>query len=55
MRHRLAPKRPGGKLLTNDKRAHAYCLAHRIPAFNLKLILRRLWLAGHSTEEEVRP
>jgi predicted GNAT family acetyltransferase len=30
------------------------CLAHQIPAFNLKLILRRLWQANHSTKEEVR-
>ena len=49
----VCAQRPDGKLLTNDKRAHTYCLAHQIPAFNLKLILRRLWLAGHCTKEEV--
>lgn len=47
-------QRPGSKLLSNDKRAHTYCLAHQIPAFNLKLILRRLWLAGHCAKDEVR-
>lgn len=25
-----------------------------MPAFNLKLILRRLWLANHSIKEEAR-
>ena len=50
----VCAQRPDSKLLTNDKRAHTYCLAHQIPAFNLKLILRRLWQANHSTKEEVR-
>lgn len=34
--------RAGGKLLTNDKRAHNYCREHHIPSLDLKLILRRL-------------
>jgi predicted nucleic acid-binding protein len=50
----VCAKRPGSKLLTNDKRAHAYCLAHHISTFNLKLILRRLWQAGLCAKEEVR-
>lgn len=50
----VCAKRVGSKLLTNDKRAHTYCLTNRIPSLNLKLILRRLWLAGHCTKEEVR-
>lgn len=50
----VCAKRVGGKLLTNDKRAHSYCLANQIPSLNLKLILRRLWQAGHCAKEEVR-
>ena len=46
--------RAGGKLLTNDKRAHNYCRDNRIPSLDLKLVLRRLWQAGHCTKEEVR-
>lgn len=46
--------RTGGKLLTNDKRAHNYCRENRIPSLDLKLILRRLWQAHHCTKEEVR-
>lgn len=46
--------RPDCKLLTNDKRAHNYCRDHRIASLDLKLILRRLWQAGHCTKEEVR-
>lgn len=44
----------GGKLLTNDKRARNYCQANRIPCLDLKLILRRLWQAGHCTKEQVQ-
>ncbi|MGH8597904.1 MAG: hypothetical protein ACREXT_14700 [Gammaproteobacteria bacterium] len=33
----VCAQRPDGKLLTNDKRAHTYRLAHQIPAINLKL------------------
>jgi len=47
-------KRAGCKLLTNDKRAHNYCRANRIPSLDLKLILRQLWKASHCTKEEVR-
>ncbi len=47
-------KRSGGKLLTNDKRAHNYCRANRIPSLDLKLILRQLWKASHCTKDEVR-
>lgn len=43
-----------GKLLTNDRRARNYCQANRIPCLDLKLILRRLWQATHSTKSEVR-
>jgi len=43
-----------GKLLTNDKRARNYCQANHIPCLDLKLILRRLWQANHSTKSEVR-
>lgn len=46
--------RAGGKLLTNDKRAHNYCRDNRIPSLDLKLILRRLWQANHCTKEDVR-
>lgn len=46
--------RAGSKLLTNDKRAHNYCRDNRIPSLDLKLILRRLWQAGHCTKEEAR-
>jgi predicted nucleic acid-binding protein len=46
--------RAGGKLLTNDKRAHNYCRENRLPSLDLKLILRRLWQVGHYTKEEVR-
>lgn len=46
--------RAGGKLLTNDKRAYNYCRENRIPALDLKLILRRLWQVGHFTKDEVR-
>lgn len=48
----LCAKR-SGKLLTNDKRARNYCQANRIPCLDLKLILRRLWQANHSTKPEV--
>lgn len=47
-------KRLGGKLLTNDKRAHNYCKANHIPSLDLKLILRQLWKSNHCTKEEVR-
>ncbi len=50
----VCAKRSDGKLLTNDKRAHSYCLAQRIPVLNLNLILRRLWQANHCTKAEVR-
>lgn len=46
--------RADSKLLTNDKRAHNYCRDNRIASLDLKLILRRLWQAGHCTKEEVR-
>jgi len=46
-------KRRGSKLLTNDKRAHIYCIANNIPSLDLKLVLRRLWKAGHCTKDEV--
>lgn len=49
----LCAKR-SGKLLTNDKRARNYCQTNRIPCLDLKLILRRLWQANHSTKSEVR-
>jgi predicted nucleic acid-binding protein len=49
----LCAKR-NGKLLTNDKRARNYCQDNRIPCLDLKLILRRLWQASHSTKNEVR-
>lgn len=50
----VCAKRIGGKLLTNDKRAHTYCLANQIPSLSLRLILRRIWQAGHGTKEDVR-
>ena len=46
-------KRPGTKLLTNDKRAHNFCKANHIPALDLKLVLRQLWKARHCTKDEV--
>src|SRR5574341_1468701 len=49
----ICSKRAGCKLLTNDKRAHNYCRANRIPSLDLKLILRQLWKASHCTKEEV--
>jgi predicted nucleic acid-binding protein len=50
----ICSKRAGGKLLTNDKRAHNYCRANLIPSLDLKLILRQLWKASHCTKEEAR-
>lgn len=50
----VCQKRPGSKLLTNDKRAHNYCQENQIASLDLKLVLRRLWKAGHCTKEEVR-
>lgn len=50
----ICAHRAGSKLLTNDKRAFNYCRENRIPALDLKLILRRLWQAGHYTKDEVR-
>ncbi|MGH9803042.1 MAG: PIN domain-containing protein [Blastocatellia bacterium] len=50
----ICAERSGGKLFTNDKRARNYCQANRIPCLDLKLILRRLWQAGHCTKDEVR-
>lgn len=50
----VCQKRPGSKLLTNDKRALNYCRDNQIPALDLKLVLRRLWKAGHCNKEEVR-
>ncbi len=47
-------KRAGSKLLTNDKRAHNYCKANRMPSLDLILVLRRLWKARHCTKDEVR-
>jgi predicted nucleic acid-binding protein len=47
-------RRSGGKLLTNDKRARNYGQENRLPCLDLKLMLRRLWQAKHSTKEEVR-
>lgn len=44
----------GGKLLTNDKRAHNYCRDNRIPSLDLRLILRQLWKASHCAKEEIR-
>lgn len=44
----------GAKLLTNDKRAHNFCKANRIPALDLKLILRQLWKGGHCSKDEVK-
>lgn len=46
-------KQTGTKLLTNDKRAHNFCKANRIPSLDLRLILRQLWKAGHCTKAEV--
>lgn len=46
--------RSGNKFLTNDKRAHSFCLANNILVLDLKRILRQLWKAGHCTKEEVR-
>lgn len=46
-------KRTGAKFLTNDKRAYNFCKANHIPSLDLKLILRRLWKAGHCTKDEV--
>jgi predicted nucleic acid-binding protein len=45
--------RSGNKFLTNDKRAHNFCIANDILSFDLKRILRQLWKAGHCTKEEV--
>jgi hypothetical protein len=42
------------KFLTNDKRAHNFCKTNHIPSLDLKLILRRLWKAGHCTKHEVK-
>lgn len=50
----VCQKRSDSKLLTNDKRAHNYCKANQIPTLDLKLVLRRLWKAGHCTRDEVR-
>ena len=50
----ICTKRAVCKLLTNDKRAHNYCRANRIPSLDLKLILRQLWKASHCPKEEVR-
>lgn len=50
----VCQKRAGNRLLTNDKRAHNYCRDNQIPSLDLKLVLRRLWKAGHCTKEEVR-
>lgn len=49
----VCKNRVDGKLLTNDKRAHNFCKDNQIPSLDLKLILRRLWKAGHCTKEEV--
>lgn len=46
--------RPGHKFLTNDKRAHSFCLANKILSLDLKRVLRQLWKAGHCTKDEVR-
>lgn len=40
--------------LTNDRRAHRYCQANFVASFDLKMILRRLWQATHSTKAEVQ-
>jgi len=47
-------KRTDAKFLTNDKRAHNFCVANNIPSFDLKSILRQLWKAGHCTKDEVK-
>lgn len=49
----VCQKRVDAKLLTNDKRAHNFCRENKIPSLDLKLILRRLWKAGHCTKEEI--
>jgi len=46
--------RSGNKLLTNDKRAHNFCLVNNILSFDLKRVLRQLWKAGYCTKDEVR-
>ena len=46
--------RTGNKFLTNDKRAHNFCVANNIPSLDLKRILRQLWRAGYCTKDEVR-
>jgi predicted nucleic acid-binding protein len=46
--------RSGNKFLTNDKRAHNFCIANNILSFDLKRILRQLWKAGHCSKDEVR-
>jgi len=45
--------RAGNKFLTNDKRAHNFCIANNVLSFDLKSILRQLWKGGHCTKDEV--
>lgn len=46
--------RTGNKFLTNDKRAHNFCIANNVFALDLKRILRQLWKAGHCSKDEVQ-
>ncbi len=46
--------RIGLRFLTNDKRAHNFCITNNIFSLDLKRILRQLWKTGHCTKEEVR-
>ena len=46
--------RTDNKFITNDKRAHNFCLANNILSLDLKRILRRLWKNGYCSKPEIR-
>lgn len=50
----VCARRPGTRMLTNDKRARNFCREKGIPCLDLPGILRALWMQGHCSKREIR-